>query len=375
MPLIRQSVKQLRIGSTPLASTPTSLGIHFARQSAIVSAAPAKSAALFRPLLPPLLTLTVFALIFRRVPFGPFLSALQGADYLWFAALMVPNGLLYFAWDTLVLVLLMRWFHGPIRYRELLPVRAVTYVVSFLNTNLARAATAYYLTRKLRASFLPLAGTVIFLTLLEMTHLVIWATAGMLATSATIPRGLFGVPLAFLLFWVLVVGYAQARPAAAANRGELPPHRRLRLRPFREWDVFQTFTRAPLRRYFQVILLRAPLFAASLGFHYFAVQAFGMHIPLLKLVAFLPIIFMLAALPVTVAHLGTTQAAWIFFFRDSAPEAQLLAYSLASHLAFMFARAAVGVVFLPKAYKELFGPIPWKEFFTARQPAPQASDG
>ena len=48
---------------------------------------------------------------------------------------------------------------------------------------------------------------------------------------------------------------------------------------------------------------------------------------------------MLAALPVTVAHLGTTQAAWIFFFSQYAPAPRLLAFSLAAHLVFAFTRA------------------------------------
>ena len=334
------------------------------------------SPSFLRRLLPLLLTLTVFTYIFQRIPFARFWQALEGADHMRFAALMVPNGLLYFAWDTLVLVLAMRWFHGPIRYGELLPVRAVTYVVSFLNTNLARAATAYYLTRKLDSPFLPLAGTVIFLTLLEMTHLVLWATVGMLLFPEPVPRALLSVPIGFLVAWALVIAYAQARPASsrASATAELPNSAR-RWKPVREWAIFQTFAKAPVRRYAQVILLRAPLFAASLGFHYFAVQTFGMEIPLIKMVAFLPIIFMLAALPITVAHLGTTQAAWIFFFREHAPEAQLLAYSLASHLAFMLARASLGLLFLPRAYRDLFGPVPWKELLTARQPATQSTDG
>ena len=53
-----------------------------------------------------------------------------------------------------------------------------------------------------------------------------------------------------------------------------------------------------------------------------------MDIPLLQLLTFLPLVFMIGALPVTVAHLGTSQAAWIFFFSDYAAEADLLAYSL-----------------------------------------------
>lgn len=329
-----------------------------------------------RRILPPMITFAIFVLIFRRVPFGKFLTALEGADHFAFVALMLPNGLLYFAWDTLILTLAMRWFHGNIRYGELLPVRAVTYVVSFLNTNLARAATAFYLSRKLNVTFFPIAGTVVFLTLLELTHLLAWSTVGIALFPAPVPQPLLVIPIAVVLFWVAIIGYVRGLPAASSS--DLPPkavHSRASgFRPPRKWPVFQTFACAPLKRYGQVILLRAPLFAASLVFHYFAVQTFGMHISFLKMVTFLPVIFMLAAMPITVAHLGTTQAAWIFFFRDSAPEVQLLAYSLASHLAFMFARALLGLFFLPRAYRELFGPIRWGELLTARQPATQPTD-
>ena len=62
---------------------------------------------------------------------------------------------------------------------------------------------------------------------------------------------------------------------------------------------------------------------------------------------------MVAALPVTVAHLGSTQAAWIFFFSQYAPAPQLLAFSLAAHLVFAFTRAALGVLWLPVAYADL----------------------
>ena len=62
---------------------------------------------------------------------------------------------------------------------------------------------------------------------------------------------------------------------------------------------------------------------------------------------------MLAALPVTVAHLGTTQAAWIFFFSQYAPAPRLLAFSLAAHLVFSLTRAMLGVLWLPVAYFDL----------------------
>ena len=89
--------------------------------------------------------------------------------------------------------------------------------------------------------------------------------------------------------------------------------------------------------------------------HKYALTLFGMDIPTLRLLTFLPLTFMISALPVTVAHLGTSQAAWIFFFSDYAPEADLLAYSLVSHLTFMLANGTIGLLFIPKAYSDLFG--------------------
>jgi len=58
---------------------------------------------------------------------------------------------------------------------------------------------------------------------------------------------------------------------------------------------------------------------------------------------------------VTVAHLGTTQAAWIFFFGDYAAAPRLLAFSLVAHLTFSLTRALLGLIWLPVAYSDLAG--------------------
>jgi len=220
---------------------------------------------------------------------------------------------------------------ASVPYRELLPVRAVSYVVGFFNTNLGRGALAAYLTRRLHAPFLELGSTVLFLVLTEYTQLVLWAMLGLLGLRAEVSRSLLAVAAGVAMLWLFV-------------RWLLAP---------RAWSIARTFRLATPRRYATIVLLRAPMFFVSLVLHYQAAHAFGFHIPFGHLLTFLPVIFMVAALPVTVAHLGSTQAAWIFFFSQYAPAPQLLAFSLAAHLVFAFTRAALGVLWLPVAYGDL----------------------
>lgn len=280
------------------------------------------------------LTALILLLIVRRVPVAALESALRNADISRFLELMIPNTLFYFAWDTLVLTMTVRWFHGPVRYRELLPVRAASYVVGFFNTNLGRGALAGYLSRRLDARFLELGSTVLFLVLTEYTQLVLWAMLGLFGLRTEVSRSVLAVAGGAVLLWLIVRW-------AIAPRG---------------WSLARTFRLATPQRYIGTVLLRAPMFLASLIFHYYAAHAFGIHIPFGHMLTFLPVIFMIAALPVTVAHLGSTQAAWIFFFSQYAPAPQLLAFSVAAHLAFAFTRAMCGVLFLPVAYADLMRP-------------------
>src|SRR4030081_2742949 len=154
-------------------------------------------------------TLGIFAVILRRVPFPALATALHDADYGLFLALMIPNTLFYFAWDTLVLTVVIRWFHRAVPYPDLLPVRAASYVVGFFNTNLGRGALAAYLCRRLRAPFLELGSTVIFLVLTEYTQLVLWALLGLIAFRTDVTTSLLVVAGAFAVFWVLFFLYTR----------------------------------------------------------------------------------------------------------------------------------------------------------------------
>jgi len=290
---------------------------------------------------PVALTVGIFLVVFWRIPFGVFWHALSRAQLLPFLGLIGSFSLCFFLLDTFVLSKLIRWFHGPLPYRELLPVRAVTYLVSIINTQLAQGALALYMHRRFHTPLAQITSTVVLMILLETSNLILFATVGFMAFPGGAPLSLLALPLALALIWLLLIGLARGKLGSLG-----------------QWlsssELLSTFRRARLRQCAIVLGLKGAGFCLALLVHSQALAFFGIEIPLARLVAFLPVVFLMGALPITVAHLGTSQAAWIFFFSAYAPAADLLAYSLVSHLTFMLANGTFGVLFLPKAYSDLF---------------------
>jgi hypothetical protein len=315
------------------------------------------------------LTAAFFFVVLQRIPYQRLLTALGEADYSRFLVLMILNAVIYIAWDTLVLMVAVRWFHGPVRYRELLPSRAASYIVTVFNTNAGRGAVAVFVARLLGRPTLQIGSTVIFLLLTEFTHLVAWATLGIVAFGTELTRPLLWVPPAVAGCWLLFFAYArtgrfyESAPAPGIRSNVVG---RWLTAPWRG-ALLRTFRLAPARRYVEIALLRAPMFFVSLCLYYLATPAFGFSIPFGYLLTFLPVVFMVAALPITVARLGTTQAAWILLFGSIAPVDRLLAFSLAAALTFSLTRAMVGILLLPFAYRDLVEPPRAVE---GEQPAP-----
>jgi hypothetical protein len=290
---------------------------------------------------PVALTVVIFLLIFWRIPFGAFWNAVAGARIPPFLALMGSFSLCFFLLDTFVLSRLIRWFHGPLPYRDLLPVRAVTYLVSILNTQLAQAALALYIHRRFRTPLAQITGTVALMILLEATNLILFATVGAVAFPGGAPLPLWALPLVLGVVWLLLLSLARGKLGALSRR-------------LSDSVLLSTLRRVRPRHCAIILGLKGSVFCLALLVHSQALTFFGIEIPLARLMTFLPVVFLVAALPITVAHLGTSQAAWIFFFGAYASEADLLAYSLVSHVTFMLANGTFGVLFLPKAYSDLF---------------------
>jgi hypothetical protein len=305
------------------------------------AAARRRSAGPLARALPWVVTVLIFALIFTRVPFAKVWEALAGADLLPYLAIMVPYSVFYLAVDTFCLTRVINWFNCPIAYRDVLPIRATTYLLTLVNSNLGQGGLAVYLNRRYGVPLPEVVSSVLFLMFVELYQLTVFSTLGVVLAPrpidlplTTVYAGLYG----YLALHLVVFRVGRDRLARV------------------RWARFlHSFRVARPQHYLLLLLYKSPNFLMATLVYYFALQRFGITVPYRELLVYLPIIFFSAALPIGVAHLGAPQLLWIYFFGRYAPDASLLAFSLATHFIFMMMNAALGLPFLPRATRELMG--------------------
>ena len=251
--------------------------------------------------------------------------------------LLVPYSIFYFLVDAFVIQQAVGWFNVRVPYRDILPIRATSYILSLVNTQLGQGGVALYLHRRHDVPFWEVTGTVLFIAFVEIYQLAFYSFVGAVAggeLGRAVPAWIYGglAALLALHLWYF------SRPRGG-RLGALP--------------VLRAFRMARPSQYLGLLLYKTPNLLAAVTVHWLALPLFGMHVPFTALLTFLPLVFFAAALPIAAAHLGPSQAAWVYFFHGAAPESGLVAYSLAAHLSFMLMNAAIGLVFLRRAAREL----------------------
>jgi hypothetical protein len=249
--------------------------------------------------------------------------------------LMAPYSLFYTLVDSLALQQAVAWFNVRVPYRDILPVRATAYIFSLLHTMLGQGGIAVYLHRRHRLPFWQITGTVVFIALVEVYQLAFYSFVGaVVGGEQRAPWLVYGIMAIYLAchLWFF------SRP----HRGR-----------FAQLPVLAAFRRARPWHYLALGLLKTPNVLAAVVVHWLALPLFGLHVPFVALLTYLPIIFFFAALPIAAAHLGPSQVAWTYFLGQYADGTALVGYSLAAHLTFMLMNALIGVCFLRRAAREL----------------------
>jgi len=301
-------------------------------------------------LLPLLITLACFTYLYRSLNHA---AAGQGTgllsylaksfadvNWLYWLALMVPYCVLYVIFDSLVVWSVINWFNAKIHYADILPIRASAYILSLVNEQVSKGAIAVYLNRRNGVPGWEVGSSMVLVMFCEIYSLILWATLGVLLRWNSFQPVFHIIPwiaLGAAVFFTLLQLFFSGRIAAGIA---------LRDRP-----MFRAFRLAKVWHYGMVIALRAPLVLAGVVVYTLALRLFGGSIGFGEMLGILPVIFLGAAAPGPMHSVAILF--WVLLFPDR--PGQMTAFGFVMHNFFILFNAAVGLLFLQRATREVFG--------------------
>ena len=268
------------------------------------------------------------------------------ADWLGWLMIMAPYSVFFFLVDSHVTWRVIRWFNAPsIKLTQVLPIRASAYILSLVNEQVGKGAMSLYLLKRYEVPGWQALSTMILLGLMEIYQLLIFSSVGVflyyelvVEASTLLSLGTI-LPIVFMcaaLYLPIHIWYFRSNVTQDSK--------------LRNVQVFRAFREANPVKYLVVLLCKAPNMIGAIIVYTFALELFNVQVSFGQMLAFLPVIFLAAALPLPF-HAGALLL-WTVLFPDY-PEVGV--FSLIMHTFFVLFNAFIGVLFLPKANAELFG--------------------
>ena len=321
-----------------------------APSAGVATAGIAKKPKAWQQLLPLLITLACFVYLYSRLSHA---AAAEGSGLLaylagsfenvsWgrWLALLVPYCFLYLAIDSLVVWAVINWFNVKIRYADILPIRASAYILSLVNEQVSKGAIAVYLNRRDRVPGWEVGSSMLFLMFCEYYSLILWGTIGVIVRWNNIQPVFHAIPwiaLGSAVFFVLFYLFFSGKIGTASK--------------FRERPLLRAFRLAKVRHYAATIAMRAPLVIAGVVVYTLALRLFGGTISFAEMLGYLPVIFFGAAVPGPMHSVAILF--WVLLFPDR--PGQMTAFGFVMHNFFILFNASVGLLFLRRATREIFG--------------------
>lgn len=291
-----------------------------------------KPARVLRALVPFVVTAGSFWAISHQVDWlDAFAHIHAGALVVLLPALAVWAGLSLWV-DTLSL---LRSRPGPGRpsFAALARLKAASYPLGLLHYALGAGALVVLLRRRAGLALSDATGTVMLIAAFDLLALLLLA-AGAGAWVATADVGLRVGILAVALIGAPLGLFLLRTPA------DLGPFEALR-----GLGMLRAARDLPTPRLLQLLGLRVLFVATFIGLGGAALVSFGIRPPLGTLVVGFAQVALVAALPIAVAGLGTSQAAFLYVFRSLAPADELLACSVALSAGMIAVRIVLGALF------------------------------
>lgn len=295
------------------------------------------------------ITIACFAFLWTRIDGAarrqgssalPFLmSVFEKVDWWTWLALMIPYSALYFLIDSVVVWRVVNWFNAHVPLRDILPVRASTYILSILNEQIGKGVMAYYLNRRDGVPGWQVGSSMLFIMFCEFYYLLTWALIGAGLRWEALPEAFRMLPLVgigaavFFVLWILYF------------RGTIAPGSQLRDR-----EILHAFRRARPWHYLAVVVMRSPALLAAMVVYTLALRLFGVEASFTQMLGVLPLVFFGAATPGPMRAVAVSM--WVLLFPEH--PAEMTAFGLVMHNFFVFFNAAIGLLFLRRVQRDLF---------------------
>jgi hypothetical protein len=278
-------------------------------------------------------TLGALGWLFWKTPVTEVWAAI-GQAAPWFVPATVAAVLLIYLGDTLAIWKTFAWFLAKLSLREVLVVRGASYLLAIINYSVGQGAIVYFVHRARGVPVVQGAATVLFIMGINVIVLLVLVTVGLVVGgSGERPPALAavaGVAWAGLAVYAVVVA---AKPRFLEAR-----------------SVFAVLLSAGFGGHLKAMAVRLPHVGSLVVFNLVFLYAFGVKVPLGAALFTLPVVIFIAALPISVQGLGTTQAAMVLFFARYVtpgplePAAVVTAASLAAQGIAVACQAALGLV-------------------------------
>ena len=306
--------------------------------------------ALWQQVLPWAITVVCFGYLYSRLSGAAARDGLGLVEYLggvfgrvsWtqWLAVMIPYSAFFFLIDSLIVWRVVSWFNTPVTYSGILPIRGSSYILSILNEQVGKGAMGIYLNRRYGVPGWEVGSSMIFIMFCEFFYLLGWATIGWALSRDHLPE-VFG-----LIPWIALAAGIFLCAWLLFFRGPLGKGVALREKP-----LFKSFREAGPLRYLTIIVLRSPALLAAVVVYTYALNLFGVDASMGQMLGYLPVIFFGAATPGPMRTVAITL--WVILFPGN--EGEMAAFGFVQHNFFIFFNAAIGLLFLQRANRELFG--------------------
>ncbi len=308
--------------------------------------------------LPPLGTIALVTYLVWSTDLDAAAAAFRQADV--GLAILVLGGITVITWlyDGVCLTWLIgltlghRGTGGALRLRDVLPIKAASYVLNIVNYNAATVGMAWIVSRRKRVGMIESLAALAVLSYIDLVALTALLVLGLVLSADALSSQ---PELVERLTVIAVAVFGLALTVLLLLQS---PIRNRWLDRLRSLAILRPIAAVPPRSMLMGVAMRMLFVMGYVANTYGVMLAFGMSPRLDLLLLYVPILSVVGVVPLSISGLGTTQILMRTFYAPMVADGRVSgpvidAFSTVVIIGFILTRLAVALPFLPRILKEL----------------------